>query len=148
MNTHPYVRAYMGGIVVPTLFLLVMMTGYFVGRFILQVPVPIERVIIFPMAAVPNLWGLWNILYAKLRSGRHLSIGLHGAILPLILAPCGILIGSAFDLWSPAPGGIVYFHQIHVNYGIVGLGICVAVTLYYLVWKYFVNFFNEVLGIA
>jgi hypothetical protein len=148
MNTHPYVRAYMGGIVVPTLFLMVIMTGYFVARFILHVPVPIERVIIFPMAVVPNLWGLWNMLYTKLRPGHHLPIGLHGALLPLILLPFGLLIGSAFDLWNTAPGGILYFHRIHVNYALVGLGICGGVAVYYLVWKYFVNFFNEVLGIA
>lgn len=148
MNAHPYVRAYMGGIVVPTLFLLVMMTGYFVVRFVLQVPVPIERVIIFPMAAVPNLWGVWNMLYAKLRSGHHLPIGLHGAILPVILFPFGFLLGSSFDLWSPDTGGILYFHWIHVPYTLVGLGVCVGVGIYYLVWKYFVNFFNEVLGIA
>ena len=150
MNTHPYVRAYMGGIVVPTLFLLVMMSGYFVARFVLRVPVPIERVIVFPMAAVPNLWGLWNMLYARLRHGRHLPIGLHGVILPLLLVPLGAAAALGFNLVAagPTPGELVYFHRIHVPYALVGLGICVGVGVYYLVWKYFVNFFNEVLGIA
>ena len=150
MNTHPYVRAYMGGIVVPTLFLLVMMTGYFVARFILKVPEPIERVIVFPMAIVPNLWGLWNMLYARLRQGRHLPIGLHGAILPLVLAPLGALVTLRFNLLAvgPAPGEVVYFQQIHLPYGLIVLLICAGVAVYYLVWKYFVNFFNEVLGIT
>ena len=150
MNTHPYVRAYMGGIVVPTLFLLVMMSGYFVVRFVLEVPVPIERVIVFPMAAVPNLWGLWNMLYARLRRGRHLSIGLHGAILPLLLVPLGALAAFGFNIvtMGPTHGELVYFQEIHVPNAVVALGICVGVGIYYLVWKYFVNFFNEVLGIA
>ena len=62
MNTHPYLRAYMPGIVVPTVFLLVAMTGFMLARFVYNVPVPIERVIVFPMAVVPNLWGAWNVL--------------------------------------------------------------------------------------
>ena len=63
MNKHPYLRAYLAGIAVPTLFLLVAMTAYTIVRYVYKVPIPIERVIIFPMAAVPNAWGLWNVLY-------------------------------------------------------------------------------------
>ena len=63
MNKHPYLRAYLAGIAVPTVFLLVGMTAYTVIRYVYAVPIPIERVIVFPMAAVPNAWGLWNVLY-------------------------------------------------------------------------------------
>jgi hypothetical protein len=60
MNTHPYLRAYMAGIVAPSFGLLVALTVFIVTRLVLQVPIPIERVIIFPMALVPNAFGLWN----------------------------------------------------------------------------------------
>jgi hypothetical protein len=69
MRPHPYLRAYMAGIVVPTLFLLVIMTVYAVFAFYLEVPSqfvlempapPLQRAIVFPMAVVPNLWGVWN----------------------------------------------------------------------------------------
>ena len=64
MNTHPYLRAYMAGIVVPTVFLIFVLTAFITIRLVLQYPAPIERVIVFPMAAVPNLWGIWNMLYS------------------------------------------------------------------------------------
>jgi len=57
MNKHPYLRAYLAGIAVPTVFLLVIMTSYTVIRYVWDVPIAIERVIVFPMAAVPNAWG-------------------------------------------------------------------------------------------
>ena len=85
MNTHPYLRAYMAGIFTPSLVLLVILSGFILTRLVLQVPIPIERVIVFPMALVPNLFGLWNILYVW--SHRRLPIGFHGALLPWILAP-------------------------------------------------------------
>ncbi|HVH50301.1 MAG TPA: hypothetical protein VM781_01445, partial [Candidatus Bathyarchaeia archaeon] len=62
MNKHPFLRAYLAGIAVPTAFLLVVMTGYTCARYVWDIPAPIERVIVFPMAFVPNLWGLWNVL--------------------------------------------------------------------------------------
>ena len=63
MSQHPYLRAYMAGITVPTVFLLVAMTGFIIARLVYNVPIPIERVIVFPMAVIPNLWGVWNMLY-------------------------------------------------------------------------------------
>ncbi|HUJ30045.1 MAG TPA: hypothetical protein VLY23_02105 [Candidatus Acidoferrum sp.] len=148
MNPHPYVRGYMAGIVVPTLFLLVVMSAYFVLRFILQVPVPIERVIVFPMAGVPNLWGLWNMLYVRRRQGGHPSIGVHGALLPLVLAPLAFLVATGLGLAARSQGAFVYLEVIHANYGLVAIVIGVGIAIYYLAWKYFVNFFNELLGVA
>ena len=54
MNTHPYLRAYMAGVVVPSLVLLVALTVFILTRLVFQVPIPIERVIIFPTALVPT----------------------------------------------------------------------------------------------
>jgi len=63
MNQHIYLRAYMAGVVVPTIFLLVVATVFTIARYVYDVPVPVERVIVFPMAVVPNVWGLWNVLF-------------------------------------------------------------------------------------
>ena len=63
MNQHPYLRAFMAGIFVPTLVILLACVAFTVARYVCDVPVPIERVIVFPLTIVPNLWGVWNILY-------------------------------------------------------------------------------------
>ena len=136
MNSHPYLRAYMAGIAVPTMFLLLVMTAFCAARFVWNIPVPIERVIVFPMALVPNLWGVWNMLYVKLRPRYPLGIGLHGAVLPFFLAPVGFTIGRALlDVSFLTPK----FAAVTVP---------VAVVVYYLAWKHLVGFFNEVLGIT
>ena len=148
MNTHPYLRAYMAGIVVPTMVLLLALSSFIVVRLVYQFPVPIERVIIFPMALVPNCFGLWNMFYLWLRPRRHLPIGFHGALLPLLLVPGGYLLGSALSFIALGSQGIVYFHEITLPYPYFALGFCFALIVYYLVWKYLVGFFNQVLGIA
>jgi hypothetical protein len=148
MNTHPYLRAYMAGIVVPTIVLLLVLTGFILARFVFQVPVPIERAIVFPMAIVPNLFGVWNMFYLWLRPRRHLPIGFHGALLPFILLPLGYFLGSALGVISLTSQCIVYFHEINVPYAFIAIGFTIALIFYYLVWKYLVGFFNQVLGIA
>jgi hypothetical protein len=148
MNTHPYLRAYMAGIFLPSLLLLVLLAAFVVSRLVFQVPVPIERVIVFPMALVPNLFGLWNILYVWLRPRRHLPIGLHGALLPLIMAPLGGAGACWLGFLSLGAHGITWFGTITVPYFLVAPWFLAAVAVYYLVWKYIVGFLNQVLGIA
>lgn len=148
MSHHPYLRAYMAGIAVPTGFLLVILTVFCVARFVYQVPVPIERVIVFPMAVVPNLFGLWNILYVALGSRWHLSIGLHGALLPFVLAPLGFTFATLLGFLTATHEGLVWFETIRVPYARLGVILPVVIAAYYLVWKYVVGFFNEELGIA
>jgi hypothetical protein len=137
MSQHTYLRAYMAGIVTPTIFFLIIATVFYMWRYVYDVPVPIERVLIFPMAVVPNLWGLWNILFIASHERTHLSIGVHGALLPFVLAPLGILLTHALDF--PA---VLHFARI------LPIAAPVALIAYYLVWKYLVNFLNGVLGIA
>jgi hypothetical protein len=134
MSQHPYLRAYMAGITVPTVFLLVAMTGFIMARLVYNVPIPIERVIVFPMAVIPNLWGAWNMLYVKLKSLWHVPIGIHGDFLVLIILPLGLTLAKALDFQLP--------------YQIGWVALPVALAVYYLAWKYIVNFLNEVLGIA
>lgn len=137
MNRHPYLRAYMAGIVVPTIFLLVVAAGFTIARYIYNIPVPVERVIVFPMAVVPNAWGLWNILFIVWRDRLQVSIGLHGALLPFLLAPLSIVVISLLNL--PIPSFAVHAWPIAAPLGLI---------VYYLVWKYLVGFLNRVLELA
>jgi hypothetical protein len=148
MTTHPYIRAYMAGIVVPTVFLIVVLSAFITFRLVLQAHAPIEKVIVFPMAAVPNLWGLWNMLYTRLMKSRHVPIGLHGGALPFVLALAATAVGSASGVVAITPRGLLYFGALYVDYWLLALGFCVVVGIYYLVWKYLVNFLNGVVGIA
>jgi hypothetical protein len=148
MNTHPYWRAFMAASVVPTLFTLVVLAGFIVARFVFQIPVALERVIVFPMALVPNLFGAWNMFYLWLGPQRHLPLGFHGALLPFILAPAGYSLATCLGFLTLGHEGLVWFHAIAVPYPLFATGFLFALVAYYLVWKHFVGFFNQVLGIA
>jgi hypothetical protein len=148
MKTHPYLRAYMAGIFAPNLFLLIVLGTFIVSRLVFQVPIPIERVLVFPMALVPNLFGLWNMLYLWLRPRRHLPIGFHGALLPLVMAPLGGLGACWLGFLTIGPHGITWFQVITVPYYLIAPWFVVGLAMYYLVWKYVVGFLNQVLGIA
>ncbi|SRR5579872_1452026 len=148
MNTHPYLRAYMAGVVVPTIVLVILLIAFIIVRFVCGIPVPIERAMIFPMALVPSVFGLWNMFYLSLHSRGRLPIGLHGAILPLLLAPSGFLLAKALNILSLNSVGFVYFEALTIPYSYLVIGFCMGLIAYYLIWKYLVGFFNQVLGIA
>ncbi len=148
MKTHPYLRAYVAGIAVPTMLLLVAMSVFSVTRYVYKIPIPIERVIVFPMALVPNLFGVWNMLYVWLRPRRHLPIGFHGALLPFVLAPIAFTIATSLGFLAVTPRGFVWFQAITLHYSFAATGFLCALIIYYLVWKHLVGFFNELLGIA
>jgi hypothetical protein len=148
MTTHPYLRAYMAGIFTPSLFLLVALTAFILARLVFQLPVPIERVIVFPMALVPSAFGLWNMLYVWSRSRRHLPIGLHGALLPLVMAPLGLAMARAGGFLDIGAHGITWFRAINLPYSLLVPAFLAGLVVYYLVWKYLVAFLNALLGIA
>ncbi len=148
MKDHPYVRAYMAGIAIPTPFLLVPLTAFVFARLVYGIPVPIERVIIFPMAIVPNLFGIWNVLHLASRSRTHLPLGIHGALLPFLLAPLGFLLGMSLGVLKPAEHGFVYFGLVTFHYVHIAMILPFVLIFYYLVWKYLVGFCNRVAGIA
>ena len=137
MNQHRYLRAYMAGIVVPTIVLVIGVTAFCIARYVYNFPPPIERIMIFPMAAVPNLWGFWNMLFIASHSRTHLTIGLHGALLPFLLVPLGILLTRALDFQTPN-----FALHTFLILAVVGL------TVYYLLWKYVVGFLNRVVNLA
>ena len=136
MNKHPYLRAYLAGIAVPTMFMVIVLIFFIFARFVYNVPVVIERLMVFPMAAVPNLWGLWNMLYLRLNSRHRLPLGIHGAALVFLLAPIGLTLAKALDIWivNPTPSLIITV-------------IPVMLIVYYLAWKHIVGFFNQLLGV-
>jgi hypothetical protein len=150
MNKHPYLRAYMAGIFTPSLFLLVVLTIFILVRLVFQVPIPLERVIVFPMALVPNLFGLWNMLYVWF--GRRVPIGFHGALLPLVMAPLGVLVAKSLGVLVIGAQGITWFQQATTPYSMIVPWVCaefcVTLVVYYLVWKYIVGSLNRVLEIA
>jgi hypothetical protein len=144
MRPHPYLRAYMAGIVVPTVSLLIIMSVYAYNRYYFEVssqfviPLPgepLDRAIMFPMAVVPNVWGAWNMLYLALRSRVRWALGLHGAVLPLLLMPIGFALARSLD---------VFVIQWQFALPMVPVGM----AIYYLAWKHLVAFLNREVGIA
>jgi hypothetical protein len=148
MNEHLYLRAYMAGIAVPTALLLVGLTVFCLARFVFNVPAPIERLLVFPLAIVPNAFGAWNMLYVALRARWQTPIGLHGAVLPFFLAPIGFALASSLGFLRVTDGGLVWLEIVRIPFWCLTLAPFMAVAIYYLVWKYGVGFLNRVLGIA
>lgn len=148
MNTHPYLRAFLAGLFVPTLIMPMVLAAFVVARLMLQWPIPIERGLIFPMALVPGLWGLWSMLWLWSHSRTHLPLGLHGALLPVLLLPSGAIAGQCLGVIALSANGVTWFQALHLPYALVACGFLAGTAIYYLVWKHVVGFLNRVLGIA
>jgi len=138
----------MAGIFLPTLGLLIALSAFILVRLVMQLPMPIERAIAFPMAIVPNLWGVWNMVYVRVRQNHSWKIGLHGLLLLLIVGPLGYCVGRLTSVLEASAQGLVYFGAIRLDYAHFVIGILIGAGIYYLAWKYVVNFLNELLGIA
>ena len=144
VKPHPYVRAYMAGVVLPSIAMLIPMSIYAYHGFYLEVPSqfvfglparPLARALVFPMAVIPNAWALWNVVHVAVRPLARLSIGAHGALLPLILIPLGVTLARAFDVF-------------HIQFWYAAPVVPLGMAVYYLVWKYAVGFLNDEVGIA
>ena len=131
MTRHPYLRAYMAGVLLPTWVLLIWLAVLWSAHLAGRVPERLEGALVFPMAVVPNLWGLWNLIYVAFELNRRLSLGAFGALLPVILVPAGVALAGAFEL-----------DFLTIRQALVMLPIPMAI--YYLVWKYAVSFFNRI----
>jgi len=145
MRSHIYLRAYMAGVTVPSVLVILMLAGFVVLRFGYNVPIPIERFLVFPLAIVPCLWGLWNMLYIVVRKHWRIpyirnkvktSLGLHGALVPLVAGP--LALGNAF---------LAGFEISRSAWTIFPAGVALAMIAYYLMWKYLVGFLNGVLEV-
>ena len=148
VNSHPYLRAYLAGIFVPTLVLPILLTVFIVVRIVLKAPVPIEQGMIFPMAVVPSLFGLWNMLWLGSHACTRLPIGVHGALLPLVLLPLGATTAHCLGVLTLGSHGATWFHACAVPYALIAPCFLAVLAGYYLVWKYIVGFLNRALGIA
>ena len=148
MSTHPYLRAYLAGVFVPTLVLPLILAGFITLRLVLGWPFPIERFIIFPMSVVPALFGLWNLVYLVSHHRTHLPIGLHGAILPFLGAPVGAFVAHFLGMLQFGSAGLNWFQGLQISYAVVTCAFLAALAGYYLVWKYIVGFLNRILAIA
>ncbi|MEP6923651.1 MAG: hypothetical protein ABI954_04225 [Pyrinomonadaceae bacterium] len=126
----------MAGITIPTILLIFIMTVFTIARYKYDVTFSMERIIVFPMAIVPNLWGLWNILYIRLRRYRYVSIGVHGALLAFVQVLIVFVITKSVNFEIPEFVGNSF-----------PLGFPIVVIIFYLVWKHLVAFFNAILGI-
>jgi hypothetical protein len=148
MNTHPYLRAFLAGVFVPTLILPIMLPVFLIVRYLFQPSFPVERGLIFPMSLIPAVWGLWNVLWKASNRGTHLSVGAHGAILPLLLLPAGTLIATTLGILRLGPSGVTWFQAIQAPYALITPVFAAVLAAYYLVWKYAVGSINRTLGIA
>jgi hypothetical protein len=148
MNPHPYLRAFLAGVFIPTLALPFLLLAFIVTRLMLQVPFPIERGLIFPMALIPSLWALWNMLWIGSHNRSHLPLGIHGLLLPLLLLPGGAVVATLLGILSLQTTGVIWFHSIFVPYALIGPVFLGVLAAYYLIWKYIVGFLNRTLGIS
>ena len=144
MQPRRYLRAYMAGIVVPTLFLLVIMVVDAYQKYYFEVsnqfvfPLasrPLQRALLFPMAVVPNMWGLWNMLYLRYCNRLPWTLGLHGALLVVLLIPGGVVLAGALDTFT-------------IQWGFALPMFPIGMAVYYLAWKYGVGRLNAEVGIA
>ncbi len=148
MNTHPYIRAFLAGVFVPTLILPLLLAFFILTRLVLQWPVPIERGLVFPLALVPAVWGAWSMLWLWSHAQTHLPLGIHGALLPFLLLPCGATIARHLGILALGASGVTWFQVLHIPYLLIACVFAFALAAYYLVWKYVVGFLNRMLGIA
>jgi hypothetical protein len=148
MKTHPYLRAFLSGLLVPNLVLPAALIAFIVIRLVLQSPFPIERGLVFPMALVPVLWGLWSVLWLKSHQQTRLPLGVHGALLPFLLLPAGTFIARQLGVLDLGQTQAIWFQSVHIPYAWIACAFIAVLVMYYLVWKYVVGFLNRVLGIA
>ena len=131
---HPYLRAYLAGIALPTMVIPLILAALMIAR-----PAPhdfhVEDVVIFPFSLVPNAWGFWNMLYVWIRRRRQINVGIFGALLVVVLVPLafGVQFALGKFLWTP---------EIFV------VGFPVALIAYYLAWKFVVSGINDILGVG
>lgn len=136
MKSYPYLRAYMAGITIPTIMLIFLIIVFTVARYALNLSDPIERMIVFPMAIVPNLWGAWNMLFLRLSRHRYLPIGFHGAILAAVQTSIALGLFRLISFEIPEFAATAW----PFAFPVITIG-------FYLAWKHAVAFLNTVLGI-
>jgi len=75
-------------------------------------------------------------------------LGIHGAILPLIIGPGGFVLGRGLGFLRTVHHGFTYFGAVEIHYAFLAVLFPFALVVYYLVWKYLIGFVNGVVDIA
>jgi hypothetical protein len=75
------------------------------------------------------------MLYLALRSRFRWGLGVHGAILPLLLMPLGFGLARSLDVFD-------------IQWQFALPMVPVGMAIYYLAWKHLVAFLNREVGIA
>jgi hypothetical protein len=101
MRSHPYVRAYLAGIALPTL--VVCAAGSITVVFFDRLEPAVQRAMFLPIAAIPVLWGLWNVVWVALGPPRRVQIGWHGAILAALVIGVGVLLAGRLNVSDVTP---------------------------------------------
>src|SRR5262245_55823528 len=128
MRSYRYVRAYLAGIALPTL--VVCVAGSITVVFFDRLEPAVQRALFLPIAAIPVLWGIWNVVWVALGPRWRLRIGWHGAILPALLIGVGVLLAGRLDLSDVTP--------LRGRTVLAPTGIA-----YYVLWRYGVSFLNS-----
>jgi len=131
---YPSLRAFMAGITLPTMVIPLVIALVSMHHSSV-LPFHLEDVVFFPVGLVPTAWGLWNMLYTRVRRYRDVPIGLFGVALLVPLGAAGYAIQSALGkmLWTPE---------------LLAIGVPIAIVVYYLAWKHIVGRFNDLLGVG
>jgi hypothetical protein len=132
----------MAGIAAPTAFLLILVC---IEQLTHSIPRQEESFLWFPLAVVPNAFGVWNILYVLLRPHWHHPIGLHGVALLFFIAPIGLAFASMQGVVRFEAKALVEFGgTIRLPYSYLIFLPFVGMAVYYLIWKYAVGYLNRV----
>jgi len=132
----------MAGIAAPTAFFVILVC---VEKLVHYFPPQAEWFLWFPLAVVPNAFGVWNVLYVLLHPHWHHPIGLHGAAFPFFIAPIGIAFTSMQGILRFGSNALIYFDgAIRVPYFYAAFAPFVGIAVYYLIWKYVVGYLNRI----
>ena len=149
MNTHPYLRAFLAGILVPTLVLPLLAGRIYRAAAGNADFVPDRaRTGVSHGAGSGPVGRVEHALAVVATRRTHLPLGVHGALLPLLMVPVGALIATHAGVLALAATSVTWFNAITVPYALIACFLAAAIAAYYLAWKYIVGFVNRVLGIA
>ena len=87
---------------------------------------------------------LWIGSHAR----THLPVGLHGAVLPLLLMPAGAVIATWLGILALGQHGVTWFQAFYFPVYVDRACISGSPGRLLPLWKYVVGFVNRVLGIA
>jgi len=88
------------------------------------------------------------VFWVALRKFSNVPLGLHGAILPLLLMPMGTVLAKCLGIITLGAHSVTWFQAVEIPYWQIGCSFAFGLVMYYLVWKYIIGFVNRVLGIA